>query len=186
MQKTTFILGHLKIEHTTTTGNTDSNNINVLDNVDPISVQANLNSMVPYINQILEALPATEKVAFLKDEQYPNGTFVLVTSAGITPIVPQYLLTRLQETAPKAYILAQSQQWGWSIASQTDVSINDLENQFEEHTKKCLNAYIASGDELDYKMDFIYKVVATVPNAPQVTASSSVKFHFTVKAVKKA
>ncbi|WP_338979176.1 hypothetical protein [Spiroplasma endosymbiont of Panzeria rudis] len=54
MQKTTFILGHLKIEHTTTTGNTDSNNINVLDNVDPISVQANLNSMVPYINQILE------------------------------------------------------------------------------------------------------------------------------------
>jgi len=35
-------------------------------------------------------------------------------------------------------------------------------------------------------MDFIYKVVATVPNAPQVTASSSVKFHFTVKAVKKS
>ncbi|WP_425382895.1 hypothetical protein [Spiroplasma endosymbiont of Melieria omissa] len=47
MQKTTLILGDLKIEHTTTTGNTDSNKINVLDNVDPISVQTNLNSMIP-------------------------------------------------------------------------------------------------------------------------------------------
>lgn len=90
-------------------------------------VQANLNTMIPYINQILEALPATEKVAFLKDEQYPNGTFVLVTSAGITPIVPQYLLTRLQETAPKAFILAEGSTWGWSIAKGDDVSINDLE-----------------------------------------------------------
>ncbi|WP_174481044.1 hypothetical protein [Spiroplasma endosymbiont of Danaus chrysippus] len=155
------------------------------NNIEPIGVQTNLNSMVPYINQILESLPATEKVAFLKDEQYPNGTFVLVTSAGITPIVPQYLLTRLQETAPKAYILAQGQQWEWSIANQTDISINDLENQFEEHTKKCLNEYISSGDALNYKMNFIYKVVASVPNAPQVTASSSIKFHFTVKEVKK-
>ncbi|WP_342260644.1 hypothetical protein [Spiroplasma endosymbiont of Notiophilus biguttatus] len=142
--------------------------------------------MVPYINQILEALPDTEKVAFLKDEKYRNGTFVLVTSVGITPIVPEYLLTRLQETTPKAYVLAQGQQWGWSIANQTDVSINDLINQFKEHTQKCLNEYICSGDTLDYKMDLIYKVVATVPNAPQVIASSSVKFHFTVKAVKKS
>lgn len=179
MPKFVFSLGQLKIDVI------DDGMGEETESVTPVSLQENLNSMIIYINQILDRLPETEKVAFLKNDQYPNGTFVLVKNEVKTPIVPQYLLTRLQDSVPDAYQLAQGEKWGWSIANKaTAISINNLDKGFEEHLVACLNKYAEEGEDLNYELDFTYKVAATIVNAPQVTASSDKKFHFTVKATK--
>lgn len=173
MTKTVFSLGNLKIEYSE-----EANGIT------PVSLQENLNSMIVYINEILDRLPETEKVEFLKNDQYPEGTFVLVKNGITTPIVPQYLLSRFQDALPNAYQLTDGEKWGWSIANKTDATINNLDKGFKEHRVKCLNQYVEEGEDLNYIMDFTYKVVATITNSPQVTASSDKRFHFTVKAAK--
>ncbi|WP_425381644.1 hypothetical protein [Spiroplasma endosymbiont of Polydrusus pterygomalis] len=152
--------------------------------ITPVSLQQNLNTMIPYINQMLDRLPDTEKVLFLKNNEYPEGTFVLEKNGTITPIVPQYLLSRFQDVIIDAYNLAVEKDWKWTIANKTDATINNLDTGFEKHLVACLNRYAEEGEDLKYPLDFTYKIVATVTNAPQVTASADKKFQFTVKAVK--
>lgn len=149
------------------------------------AIQKNLNEMIPYINQILDALPREEKVFFLTNKDYPEGVFVAQQAEGKqNPIVPQFLLTRFRSNVQRALTLAEAgQNWGWTIGNpNTDVEINNLETEFPTHLVTCYNQYISEGKDLNYKMTFLYKVIATRPNLPQVTVLSTDKFYFTVKA----
>ncbi len=174
MSRTVFSLGPLRYEFVD----------EAVGDVTPVSLQQNLNTMIPYINQMLDRLPDTEKVLFLKNDKYPEGTFILEKNGTKTPIVPQYLLSRFQDVIIDAYNLAVEKDWKWTIANKTDATINNLDTSFEKHLVECLNKYVEEGEDLNYPLDFTYKVVATVTNAPQVTASSDKKFQFTVKAAK--